>query len=207
MTDLQIRVDAIGKRFGREWIFRNFSGTFCSKQPTAIVGNNGSGKSTFLKTLIGYLPLSEGKVVFEHDKQLIPKEKWQNYLVWAAPYTELIEEFTLAEQLHFHQQFKPLVYSIEEIMEKLEFANTKHKTIRLFSSGMKQKLKLALAMYANVPLVLLDEPTSNLDTTNSNWYKNEILKIQPYKVLLVASNQEFEYDFCTQTIDIQQLKV
>lgn len=203
---ISISAQDIGKRFEREWIFRRLSVNFCSKKPTAIVGSNGSGKSTLIKTLIGYLPLSEGKLVYSENDKAISKEYWQDYISWAAPYTELIEEFTLMEQLKFHQSFKPFDIEIEEIIEKLGFSNTKNKTIRFFSSGMKQKLKLALAIYSNSEIVFLDEPTSNLDKQNSEWYLQEIHTILNKKILIIASNQPSEYHFCSQIIDIQKLK-
>jgi ABC-type multidrug transport system ATPase subunit len=209
-TATSISVQNIGKRFEREWIFRKLSCDFCSKNPTAIVGSNGSGKSTLIKTLIGYLPLSEGKIIYfdnqSDKKKPILKENWQNYISFAAPYTELIEEFTLLEQLKFHQAFKSFDIEIEEIIEKLGFSNTKNKTIRFFSSGMKQKLKLALAIYSDAKIVFLDEPTSNLDKQNTEWYLNQINTIIDQKVLIIASNQESEYHFCSQIIDIQNLK-
>ncbi|WP_157698934.1 ABC transporter ATP-binding protein [Bernardetia litoralis] len=204
---ISISAQNIGKRFEREWIFRKLSCDFCSTNPTAIVGSNGSGKSTFIKTLIGYLPLSEGKLVYSEKNIPILKENWQSTISWAAPYTELIEEFTLLEQLKFHKSFKPFDIEIEEIIEKLGFSNTKSKTIRFFSSGMKQKLKLALAIYSNAKIVFLDEPTSNLDKQNSEWYLQEINTIIDKKVLIIASNQPSEYHFCSQIIDIQNLKL
>ncbi len=212
---ISISAQNIGKRFEREWIFRKLSCNFCSTNPTAIVGSNGSGKSTLIKTLIGYLPLSEGKLVYsssENDKSNLKpvlKENWQNYISWAAPYTELIEEFTLLEQLKFHQAFKSFDIEVEEIIEKLGFSNSisnKSKTIRFFSSGMKQKLKLALAIYSNAKIVFLDEPTSNLDKQNSEWYLREITTLIDKKALIIAFNQESEYHFCSQIIDIQNLK-
>lgn len=205
-TTISISAKDIGKRFEREWIFRHLSADFCSKNPTAIVGANGSGKSTLVKALIGYLPLSEGQLVYSENSKPIAKEHWQDYISWAAPYTELIEEFTLIEQLKFHQSFKPFDIEVEEIVEKLSFSNTRSKTIRFFSSGMKQKLKLALAMYSDAKIVFLDEPTSNLDKKNSEWYLKEIQTILDKKVLIIASNEEAEYHFCSQIIDIQNLK-
>jgi len=209
-TTISISAQNIGKRFEREWTFRKLSCDFCSTNPTAIVGSNGSGKSTLIKTLIGYLPLSEGKILYfdtqSDKKKSVLKENWQNYIAWAAPYTELIEEFTLLEQLKFHQAFKSFDIEVEEIIEKLDFSNTKSKTIRFFSSGMKQKLKLALAIYSDAKIVFLDEPTSNLDKQNSEWYLQEINTILNKKVLIIASNQESEYHFCSQIIDIQNLK-
>ncbi len=203
---LSISVQNIGKRFEREWIFRNLTCDFCSTNPTAIVGSNGSGKSTLIKSLVGYLPLSEGNLIYSEKEKIISKENWQDYIAWAAPYTELIEEFTLIEQLKFQQAFKPFDIEINQIIEKLGFVNTKNKAIRFFSSGMKQKLKLALAIYSDAKIIFLDEPTSNLDKQNSEWYLKEIATIFNKKILVVASNQEIEYHFCSQIIDIQSLK-
>lgn len=154
------------------------------------------------------MPLTEGKITYDIGEQTIEEDKWYKQLVLAAPYLELIEEFTLTELLDFHEGFKPFkaTTSKEEIIEQLELVASKDKAIKYFSSGMKQRLKLALAFYSDAPVVMLDEPTSNLDTKWSAWYLEEVQKLSPQQILLICSNVAAEYDFCDAVINVGDYK-
>lgn len=79
------------------------------QEKIAITGSNGSGKSTLMRILSGQLSPSEGSVTFEiNNLKLSPDNVFSN-ISFAAPYLELIEEFSLSEILHFQKQFKPLI--------------------------------------------------------------------------------------------------
>lgn len=205
---MKIRIDQLGKRFNREWIFKDFSIELQGGNSYTFVGPNGSGKSTLLQVISGVMPLTEGKITYDIGEQTIEEDKWYKQLVLAAPYLELIEEFTLTELLDFHEGFKPFkaTTSKEEIIEQLELVASKDKAIKYFSSGMKQRLKLALAFYSDAPVVMLDEPTSNLDTKWSAWYLEEVQKLSPQQILLICSNVAAEYDFCDAVINVGDYK-
>jgi ABC-type multidrug transport system ATPase subunit len=197
----------LGKKFRQEWIFHNFSYQFQKAKPVAIIGGNGSGKTTLLKILSGILSPTQGNIDYQLEGQHIDKEHIYQQIAWAAPYIELIEEFTLSEMIRFYKKMKGLIIEEVEILDKLAFIHrSHHKLIKQFSSGMKQKLKLVLAFYSPSEILLLDEPTSNLDKENSNWYLQEIQEIVPKKLLIISSNQPDEYDFCTEIINIKEFK-
>ena len=198
----KISLENFGKKFNYEWIFRGFSYEFVSGEAYAITGANGSGKSTFLQCLAGFFPQSEGKINYFQDNKIISGDSFYTHLAFAAPYQELIEEFTLIEQLNFHQKFKKLSQSPKEIIKKLRLETSEDKFIKNFSSGMKQRLKLGLALYSNTPVLLLDEPTTNLDVENINWYKDEIRQNLAQRLVIVCSNDANEYDFCKKIIKI-----
>ncbi len=205
---MQLLIDQLGKRFNREWIFKQFSAKLQAGQSYTFVGPNGSGKSTLLHVISGVMPSTEGKIIYQLDNQIIEEDKWYRQLVIAAPYLELIEEFTLLELLDFHTGFKPFKEGISksELIERIELEGSKNKAIKYFSSGMKQRLKLALAFYSNVPVVMLDEPTSNLDTKWSAWYREEVQRLTPDQILLICSNVPAEYDFCDTIINVSDFK-
>ncbi|KOY84874.1 ABC transporter ATP-binding protein [bacterium 336/3] len=196
----QICAENLGKKFHYEWIFRNFSFKFQFGKSYAIVGNNGSGKSTLLQLLSGIIPVSEGKIIYQKNDKNIDSENFYRYIAWVSPYLELIEEMTLIEIVQFHQQFQNLEKNTEMFIKALRLEKATHKYIKNFSSGMKQRVKLGLAMYSETPVLFLDEPTSNLDEENINWYKQEISKQLSKKLIIVASNQVEEYDFCEEII-------
>jgi ABC-type multidrug transport system ATPase subunit len=202
---MEIQVSSLGKRFNRQWLFRELD--FTIKNHTAIIGPNGSGKSTFLQLLTGFTLPTEGKVTWRDESGLIPAEEQYRFLSVSAPYLELIEDFTLLEQLQFHFRFKGIRYekSLEDLTTIGFFKGEETKLIRQFSSGMKQRLKLILALYSDVPVVFLDEPTTNLDVKGIEWYQNQIQQLQ-IPLLIVASNQEQEYLFCEEKINLETLK-
>ncbi|MFC5411966.1 ATP-binding cassette domain-containing protein [Larkinella bovis] len=204
---MKISSERLGKRFRREWIFRNVELTLQSGTSYTFVGPNGSGKSTLLQTLIGVLPLSEGTIQYTLHGKPVESDEWFRHVVMASPYLELIEELTLLELLTFHQSFKPFKENRtpEQLCELMYLSHARHKEIKAFSSGMKQRVKLALAFYSEAAVVILDEPTSNLDKQGVAWYRERVLQLSD-QLLLIGSNQPEEYDFCPNVIDISQWK-
>ncbi|WP_162051964.1 ABC transporter ATP-binding protein [Pontibacter pamirensis] len=195
---MQINLSKLGKRYNYEWIFRNLTYTFESGSSYAILGRNGSGKSTLLTTIAGYNLHSEGEITYTlKDNRLAPDQAYRQ-LSLTAPYLELVEEFTLLEMLQFHTHFKPLRHQLShlELIDRLELQRAKNKFVKDFSSGMKQRLKLGLAIYSDTPLLLLDEPTTNLDQEGVAWYQEHVSQNQEGRLIIVASNIQHEYSFC-----------
>ena len=205
---MEITLENIGRRFNRDWIFRNVNYSFLKGSSNAILGRNGSGKSTLLQLIAGSLTPSEGTIdIFLNGKPCDPDEAYHSLSI-AAPYLELIEEFTLSEMIDFHFKFKSYLPGLDKktILEILELQKAKSKALKYFSSGMKQRTKLALAICSNTPLLLLDEPASNLDAEAISWYLDLIKTYTPGRTVIVCSNQEFEYSFCQHQIRISDYK-
>jgi ABC-type multidrug transport system ATPase subunit len=205
---MQITLQNIGRRFNRDWIFRGVDYTFTSGKSYAILGANGSGKSTLLAVLNGSLSPSTGTINYSFDAQPIEVEQVFQQISLAAPYLELIEEFSLSEMIDFHFKFKTYKAGIDKtaIIGLLNLPGSTNKLIRYFSSGMKQRLKLALAFCADTPILMLDEPTSNLDTQGVNWYLNLVQQFAKDRLTIICSNQEHEYNFCEHRLNIADHK-
>lgn len=197
-----------GKRFNREWIYRGVTLELSSQNAYAITGPNGSGKSTLLQAIGGMLQLSEGSVQYAMGNRQLATEEVYRQVTFCAPYLDVIEEMTLLEFLHFHQQFKPFLPSItpKEMIGELGLTNAATKQIRYYSSGMKQRVKLAQAIYSDAGLVLLDEPCSNLDAKGIQLYHSLIQKYCQERLVIVCSNDEVEYSFCNEVISILNYK-
>jgi ABC-type multidrug transport system ATPase subunit len=205
----RIELSSIGRRFNREWIFRGINLTLLENKKLAILGSNGSGKSTLLQIISGHLSPSEGIINYQFNSDKTEIDEVYKYIGFAAPYMEVIEEFTLTEFLIFHNKFKPFInnYSEKEIVDILQLNNASKKEIRNFSSGMKQRVKLACALLSDVPVILLDEPASNLDKQSVQWYRNLIETYADNKMILVCSNhQPDEFDFCKEELVIEDYK-
>lgn len=211
---MKISLTDAGKRFNRDWIFRHLTYEFSAGQSYAIIGPNGSGKSTLLQVLSGAMQVNEGNIQFAVDSQQstvnssIALENVYRNISICAPYLEVVEEMTLIEFLSFHAGFKPFLSSItsEKIISILGLENAVNKQIRNYSSGMRQRVKLAQAIFSDVPVVLLDEPCTNLDTTGVELYKQLIEEYCKKRMVIVSSNDHHEYDFCNNRISITDWK-
>ncbi|MEJ7588264.1 MAG: ABC transporter ATP-binding protein [Ferruginibacter sp.] len=203
---MQISLTNTGKRYNREWIFRHFDYEFVAGNKYAVTGSNGAGKSTLLQVIAGSLIHNEGSINMRLNGRLVPEENCYRHISLAAPYLELIEEMTAYEFLSFHHQFKALAYSKKEILASINLEKAAGKQIRYFSSGMKQRLKLAQAFFCTTPVLLLDEPTTNLDADGVALYHQLIDKNSSGKLVIISSNDPGEYEFCEEVIEIGKYK-
>ncbi len=205
---MKIILEQIGRRFNREWIFKNVNYTFEAGKTYAILGANGSGKSTLLQLISGSLTSSEGKINYSKNGVQVDIENIFPELSLAAPYLDLIEEFSLSEHIDFHFQFKKFRkgYDKASLIALLNLLHSEHKSLKNFSSGMKQRVKLALAFCSETKVLLLDEPTSNLDQQGVEWYRSLISRFSTDRLVIICSNQEHEYSFCQERINVEDYK-
>lgn len=205
----QINLNNIGKRYNFEWIFRKVNYDFTSENNYVILGANGSGKSTLLQVIAGNLTHSEGEVQYQVAGSKYQEENIFKQLSYCAPYLDLFEEFTLTESIAFQEKFKPFQtgLDVKKIIELTGLEKSKDKQLKYYSSGMKQRIRLALAVLADTPLLLLDEPTSNLDKKAIDWYQKLVMDYSKNRLIIVASNQqEYEYPFCNKQLNIEEYK-
>lgn len=205
---MQITLSSAGKRFSHEWIFRNLNYAFLPGAKYAITGPNGSGKSTLLQVLCGSLLMNEGNAAWQLNGNAVDPENVHLYVSIAAPYLELIEEMTAREFIAFHGNFKKFIhgFTTTDILQEANLLQAADKQIRFFSSGMKQRLKLAQAIFADVPAVFLDEPCTNLDSAGFELYYNWIEKYCAGRTVVISSNDKNEYRFCNQELNIRDFK-
>ncbi len=207
---MDIILNDIAKRYRWEWIFKRLSFHFQQGESYAVLGQNGAGKSTLMQLLAGFLSPSEGTLLYKNDNVAIAREDVFRYITLAAPYVGVLEEFTLLEVLKFQSQFKPYQQNLTpvQIVDILQLAKTAtQKPLKYFSSGMKQRVKLALAILADTPLLLLDEPTITLDVQGAAWFQRLLATYrQPNRTLIIASNVEADFEQCTHRLDLLAFK-
>lgn len=206
---MKIELADVAKRYRHEWVLRNINLQLSAPGSYAVVGPNGAGKSTFLKIISGYLTPSKGKIRFFNGENTVSPTDIYRQLAIAAPYIDLIEEYTLEEALNFHQKFKVFAGGLTTqsmMSEVLGLQKHRHKPVRHFSSGMKQRLKLALAICSDAPLLLLDEPTTNLDRQGAAWYRQLVEQYLQDRLVVIASNVDEDMSFCSKKIDILSFK-
>jgi ABC-type multidrug transport system ATPase subunit len=203
---VKIEIKDASKKYINEWVFKNVDLTL-HNSTYAIVGPNGSGKSTFLQCLSGLVPISKGNITYSSNGEAIPADDIFNSISIVSPALELIEEFTLHEVFEFHKNFRKLQFNNSlDFAEAIFLPKNLHKQLKNFSSGMKQRVKLGLAFFSESKIILFDEPTTNLDESGCNWYADECQKIIPNKLIIIASNQKHEYEFCDALINMLDFK-
>lgn len=205
---ISLQARDLAKRFRRDWIFRKFDDVFEPGSTYAVTGPNGSGKSTLLQVLWAQSPPTRGSVEYTSPEQAISADDIFRHIAIATPYMDLIEEFTLVEQIEFHFRLKPLREGIqkEEIPGLMNLEGARQKQLRFFSSGMRQRVKLALAFYTSASLLFLDEPGTNLDRPGFNWFQDELSRISGPTTIFIASNNPEEYVSATRRINILDYK-
>lgn len=206
---MEVSLHAITRSFGREVVFRDVTRTLASGSRTAILGPNGSGKSTLLQVIAGALMPTAGGITHRLHGRDLPQEEVYRQVSIAAPYLGLYEDLSLREVLQFHARFKPLRSGLApaDVARIAYLEKALEKPVLHFSSGMKQRLKLALAILSDTPLLLLDEPSSNLDAEAIDWFRALLREHVDGRTLVIASNRQLaEHDLCTERIEIADHK-
>jgi len=206
---MKIILKQISRKYNFEWIFRGIDHQFSSGEACAILGSNGSGKSTLLQIISGHLHPTSGKITYHIGNKSYAADQFFRYVSYSGPYLELLEEFTMDEMVRFHYHFRKFRnrMNVESVIQASTLSHSRNKPIRYFSSGMKQRVKLTLAILSDTPVVLLDEPASNLDKQGVEWYRSLIHEHREERIIVVCSNaQPQEYDFCSHSIDIESYK-
>lgn len=206
---MTISLSDLGKRFNRDWIFRRLTYEFSAGNSYALIGPNGSGKSTLLQVIGGALFFNEGTIRYtDTAQQEIKDELVFKQVAIAAPYLEFIEEMTGQELLDFHQTFKPFIKGKNSaaILHEVGLSDAAQKQIRYYSSGMKQRLKLAQSFFCDTPVLLLDEPCTNLDQNGIELYHRLLSLYTQNRIVIIASNDPVEYKFCQQQLLLSEYK-
>ncbi len=203
-TPLRVELEAVSKRFGREWIIRDFAATYVSGRTYGLRGRNGSGKSTLLRLLAGQLSPSRGRISWYLSNRRIELAEVYRLLSWTGPYLEIVEELTVGELLTFHFTLKPLRAGLDVtgVLERIELTKFQHRKIADCSSGMRQRVLLATGLYANTPLLLLDEPTVTLDVEAAAWFDRELADCSAGRLTVIASNDPRDLQHCVEVHDL-----
>lgn len=205
---MKIVLEHISKRFQKYWIFKDVNYIFSVPDAYALLGPNGCGKSTLLRIIAGMQSPSMGKMHYSNNNSPIAIGDIYSHISFSAPGMELVEELTLTEFFEFHFSFKRPIngLNIQDIINIIGLKDVSDKTIGDYSSGMKQRVKLAQAIFSDTPILLLDEPCTNLDLRGIDQYRTWINQYSKDRLVIVASNDEREYFFCKEQIVVEDYK-
>ncbi len=205
---MEIKLEGISKKYGSQWVFKDIQYHFKPNRKYALIGSNGAGKSTLINIIIGKIPSTRGEVSYKFEGAPISVDHFYKHLSIATTSMSLIEEFSLRELLHFHFKFRKPIKGItrDNIIDLLQLKKESRKYISNFSSGMKQRLKIGLALLTDSNILILDEPGSNLDEKSKEWYQELLMKFLGDRLLIIASNEKDDYRICDDMIDLSEFK-
>jgi heme exporter protein A len=208
MKTLNVTATGVAKEFNRRTIFRDVSFSLAPGQSLAITGRNGSGKSTLVKVVAGLLSATRGKVEFSTDGKKLDLENLRYHIGFVSPYFQMYDEFSGMENLELLSQIRSDEgvdgKRIQDVLERVGLWERKSDDVRTYSSGMKQRLKYAFAVLHRPPLLILDEPTSNLDEDGITMVRGVIDEQKRSGILIVATNDSDEARWCSGNIELGQ---
>jgi len=191
------------KKFGRKNIFNDINLTLSGGDSLAITGINGSGKSTLIKILSGILNATSGELNFSINNNPIPLRLYYNYIGFVSPYLSLYDEFTGYENLKVISNIRGnSSANIENVLRKTGLYDRKDELLKIYSSGMKQRLKIAFAILHDPPVLLLDEPSSNLDSDGIRIVNEIADEYKKGRIMVIATNDNNEKSLCGNELNL-----
>lgn len=208
MPEITIEATKLGKEYHYQAVFHQLSHRFDGEQAIAVLGDNGSGKSTLLQVLSGMTEATQGNVKWFLEGKKLPDFRWYEFLSFCSPHFNFDSRFTVEEILKQYQNVKRFQKDLtcDDLIEMMNFQSHRFKLMNELSSGMNQRVRLVLTICADVPVLFLDEPCSNLDQKGVEWYHELISNYAAGKLIFVASNDSRETRFCTDQLSLMDYK-
>jgi heme exporter protein A len=209
MSNYSLEVNNVKKSFGRRLIFNNLSFYLNESKVFGITGLNGSGKSTLVKILAGINSATDGKITHRFNEKEILPEELHNYIGFVSPYLFLYDEFSSRENLVYFSKIRDVKYDSDKVdflLAKFLLDKRKDDLVKTYSSGMKQRLKFIFALMHSPKLIILDEPTSNLDEEGKETVYQLIEAEGKNGIVIVASNEERDLLLCKEKIKLEDYK-
>ncbi len=203
---MHVAAEAVSKKFNRRQVFADVSFEVAPGEVFGITGRNGSGKSTLLRIIGGLLTPSGGRMRYRHGDADVEAEKLYPHIGYAAPYLVLYEEFNAAENLALYARIRGVGLTAGEIdglLQRVGLPTDRRDPIRSFSSGMKQRMKLLFAIFHRPPLLLLDEPISNLDSEGMAVVYDLVAEQRKRGSVIIATNDAEDIQQCDRTFRVE----
>lgn len=205
-----LTAENLGQYYGRLLLFRHLSFTLDETQTMAVTGANGAGKSTLLQILAGVLTPKAGQVHLDIDGEDVARRSHSRRVGLVAPYLGLYDTFTARENLRFLAQVRSLPDGnrrVERMLDLVGLAKRADDRVATFSSGMRQRVKYGAALLADPAVLLLDEPSANLDSAGRQMVAS-IIERQRNRdgLVIVATNRADEADRHDRTVRIEDYR-
>jgi heme exporter protein A len=206
LTDIKLQAAGLTKKFDRKIIFENVNFELTRKSSVAITGKNGSGKSTLIKIIANLLTQSSGELNLFSEGKKVKKEIVYRYIGFVSPYLNLYDEFTGAENLKIASAIRGISGdNADSALKRVGLFERRHDLLKIYSSGMKQRLKIAFSILHDPLILLLDEPTSNLDLEGVSVVDDIAGEYKKDRILIIATNDAHEKSLCDSEINLNKI--
>jgi heme exporter protein A len=198
-----VAASALGKRFGDRRVFREVSLSVQTGQSLAIVGRNGSGKTTLLSILLGTVRPTRGEVLYKCDDSPLDETQIRATASLVAPYLNLYDQLTGEENLTFFATLSGVSLTGKEydaLLARVGLERRGVDRVSGYSSGMKQRLKYAVALLKDPAYLFLDEPSANLDAEGKRIVEELMAERREKSVIVIATNEEAEYSLADEIL-------
>jgi heme exporter protein A len=206
-SNIMLKAVNLTRKFDRKIIFENVNFELTPGSATAITGRNGSGKSTLIKIIANLLIQSSGELNLFDGGEKVKKENVFKYIGFVSPYLNLYDEFTGYENLKIISDIRGSGHeNIDNVLKRVGLYNRRNDLLKIYSSGMKQRLKIAFAILHEPKMMLLDEPTSNLDLEGISVVDDIANEYKRDRILIIATNDAHERSLCGNEINLNEIK-
>jgi heme exporter protein A len=203
LQKISLEISNLRKEFDRRPVFKNLNFSLTNTDSMAVTGRNGSGKSTLVKVLANIYTQTSGSISFSIDGKVVERENYYRYVGFVSPYLNLYDEFTGEENLKLVTKIRGFKsHRFDEVFKRVGLYERRHDLVKIYSSGMKQRLKLAFAVIHRPLVLLLDEPTSNLDSEGIGVVEGIAEEYKTERILIIATNDELERNLCQKEINL-----
>jgi heme exporter protein A len=209
MTSVTLELENIRKEFSRRVIFDKIGFRLSNGNSLAITGINGSGKSTLVKIIAGIISPTRGAVTLTADGREITLNRYHDYIGFVAPYIQLYDEFSALENLRFFERIRgrtPDTEYINYLLERVVLYSRRHDDVRTYSSGMKQRLKYAFALLHRPPILIFDEPRSNLDRHGIATVYSVMEEQKENGMLILATNDQEDLSYAETILNLDEVR-
>jgi heme exporter protein A len=202
---MKLEIQSISKFFGTRQILDNINLELSDKGSAAITGPNGAGKSTLIRILCGLIRPTSGRIRLTDDNDPVKKDNYFKYISLVAPYLELYDQLSAMENILFFAgllRAQNVKNKIRRLFDRLHLSGYENEQVKTYSSGMKQRLKYIFALLSEPDILLIDEPTSNLDDKGIHIIHTIMKDQKKQGILIFATNDKRDLEFGDQRIEL-----
>jgi heme exporter protein A len=201
VTPLTLNVSGLGKRFGARLVLQDVSFSAAPGEIVGVAGPNGSGKSTLLHILCGLLRPTRGRVEYSAGGPLTPNQA-RSRIGFCGPSLQLYDDLSASENLAFFARWRGIPAAVDELLARVGLDPSRKDPLRAYSSGMRQRVKLAWALMHGPSVLLLDEPGANLDDAGRALVAAIVAAHARRGLAVVASNDPDELALCGRVVTV-----
>ncbi|MDN3017745.1 ABC transporter ATP-binding protein [Paenibacillus sp. BSR1-1] len=195
-----IRVTNLNQSFGKKTVLDSISIEIEKNEICALVGRNGAGKSTFINSLLGLLPVKQGTISINGIEVTKKSQVWKKTIAYLPEKFMLYPMLTGLENMTFFAEAvfkKGDLGRMEQVLKSVSLWDDRYVQVKSYSKGMLQRLGLAITLYQDASILILDEPTSGIDPMGRKEILEVLRNLHDKTILLSSHHLDEIKQVCT----------